>query len=146
MPTPVIVAGNVIVGDCETFGDSAAVGSSAFAKPKSSSLTVPSGRSLMFAGLRSRWMISCSCAASRAFGNLFGNGPRFIDGNWSAGNAVCERQSLNQLHDKARHANRTLQPINSGRYSGGSVRPELSLHAETAQADLYPLPPTRAEP
>ena len=31
-----------------------------FASPKSSTFTVPSGRSLMFAGFRSLWMIPCS--------------------------------------------------------------------------------------
>jgi hypothetical protein len=36
---------------------------SAFASPKSSSFTVPSGVTLMFADLRSRWM-PFSCAAS----------------------------------------------------------------------------------
>ena len=42
-------------------------GSIAFASPKSSTLTVPSARTLMFAGLRSRWMMPCSCAASSAW-------------------------------------------------------------------------------
>ena len=42
------------------------VGSSDLASPKSSTFTVPSGRSLMFAGLRSRWMMPFSCAASSA--------------------------------------------------------------------------------
>jgi hypothetical protein len=37
---------------------------SAFASPKSSSFTVPSGVTLMFADLRSRWMMPFSCAAS----------------------------------------------------------------------------------
>ena len=37
--------------------DCATAGSNAVAKPKSSSLTTPSDRSLMFAGLRSRWTI-----------------------------------------------------------------------------------------
>ena len=39
---------------------------SALARPKSSTFTVPSGATLMLAGLRSRWMMPCSCAASRA--------------------------------------------------------------------------------
>ena len=38
----------------------------AFARPKSSTLTVPSSRTLMFAGFRSRWTMPCSCAASSA--------------------------------------------------------------------------------
>ena len=46
--------------------DSGASPSTAFARPKSSTLTTPSGRILMFAGFRSRWMMPCSCAASSA--------------------------------------------------------------------------------
>ena len=41
-------------------------GANASASPKSSTLTVPSGRSLIFAGFRSRWIMRCSCAASSA--------------------------------------------------------------------------------
>ena len=37
--------------------------SRAFATPKSSTLTVPSGRTLIFEGFRSRWMIPAACAA-----------------------------------------------------------------------------------
>ena len=64
-PIPVI-AGLVIVGDAVTSALGAEMGSSAFARPKSSTFTVPSDRSLIFAGLRSRWMIPCSWAASSA--------------------------------------------------------------------------------
>ena len=38
----------------------------AFASPKSSTFTLPSGVTLMLAGLRSRWMTPFSCAASSA--------------------------------------------------------------------------------
>ena len=41
-------------------------GANAFAKPKSKTLTVPSFRTLMFAGLRSRWITPASWAASSA--------------------------------------------------------------------------------
>ena len=41
IPTPVIIAGVVMVGDCDTFG-ALPTGSIAFARPKSSTLTVPS--------------------------------------------------------------------------------------------------------
>jgi hypothetical protein len=37
-----------------------------FASPKSSTLTTPSGVTLMLAGFRSRWTMPFSCAASRA--------------------------------------------------------------------------------
>ncbi len=58
----------------------------AFARPKSSTFTAPSRRTLIFAGLRSRWMMPCSCAASSASAicraiastSLSGNGPRAI--------------------------------------------------------------------
>ena len=53
MPVPVMCAGLVIVGECDTSGRLAA-GSIAFASPKSSTFTVPSGRTLMFAGFKSR--------------------------------------------------------------------------------------------
>ena len=59
-------AGLVIVGDERAAEAAASTGSRAFARPKSSTLTVPSGRILMFAGFRSRWMMPCSCAASSA--------------------------------------------------------------------------------
>ena len=42
------------------------VESRALASPKSNTFTVPSSRTLMFAGFRSRWMIPCLCAASSA--------------------------------------------------------------------------------
>ena len=61
-----VSAGLVIVGDAVTSPRPTSTGSRAFASPKSSTFTAPSGRTLIFAGLRSRWMIPCSWAASRA--------------------------------------------------------------------------------
>ena len=49
-----VIAGEVMVGETETPGDEPAAGSIAFARPKSSTFTVPSVRTFMFAGLRSR--------------------------------------------------------------------------------------------
>ena len=57
IPAAVIMAGEVMVGDCETLGDIASVGSSAFANPKSSTFTVPSDRTLMLAGFQIPWMM-----------------------------------------------------------------------------------------
>ena len=65
MMTPVAVAIVVCVGESD--GSRAAPSPpNAFASPKSSTLTVPSSRTLMFAGFKSRWMTPLSCAASRA--------------------------------------------------------------------------------
>ena len=36
------------------------------ANPKSSTFTIPSGRSMMLSGLMSRWTIPATCAACRA--------------------------------------------------------------------------------
>jgi len=44
------MAGVVIVGDIEMLGDEPTAGSIAFASPKSRTLTVPSARTLTFAG------------------------------------------------------------------------------------------------
>ena len=52
MITPICVAAAVRVGDWD--GSPVGVGSSAFANPKSSTFTVPSSRTLIFAGSRSR--------------------------------------------------------------------------------------------
>ena len=74
------------MGDCVTLAPSPCSPDSAFARPKSSTFTVPSGRTLMLAGFRSRWTMPCSCAASsasaicRAIGSASssGIGPRAI--------------------------------------------------------------------
>ena len=60
-----VSAGLVMVGESDPPDDTAVAGSNAFASPKSRIFTVPSGRCLILAGFRSRWMMPCSCAASR---------------------------------------------------------------------------------
>ena len=49
-----VIGGVVIVGDIDMLDDEPVAGSIAFANPKSSTFTVPSARTLMFAGFRSR--------------------------------------------------------------------------------------------
>ena len=63
---PICVACAVTVGELIASACDVPAGSIAFARPKSSTFTVPSARILMLAGLRSRWMMPCSCAASSA--------------------------------------------------------------------------------
>jgi hypothetical protein len=87
-----VIAGVVNVGDIDMFGDELTAGSIAFAKPKSSTFTVPSARTLMFAGLRSRWMIPRSCAASSASAICLAIGN--ASSIWIAPRAIrCERSS-----------------------------------------------------
>src|SRR5690242_3148061 len=63
-------AGVVNVGDCDGFGDDLPVEAIAFANPKSSTLTVPSSRTLILAGFKSRWMIAWSSQAANISGAL----------------------------------------------------------------------------
>ena len=90
----------MIVGDIDTLGDEPAAGSIAFARPKSSTFTVPSARTLMFAGLRSRWMIPCSCAASSASAICFAIGSASSSGIGAARDALRQVVALDQFHDE----------------------------------------------
>ena len=63
--TPACVAAAVMVGERVTSGAEPST-TSAFARPKSRTLTDPPGVNLTFAGFRSRWTIPFSCAASSA--------------------------------------------------------------------------------
>ena len=95
-PTPVIIAGEVMVGDCDRAcpaeARGAEAGSIAFARPKSRTFTVPSARTLILAGFRSRWMMPCSCAASSASAICFAMGNASSSG--IAPRAMrCERSS-----------------------------------------------------
>ena len=74
MPARVMSAGDVIAGNIVALALDAITGSIAFARPKSSTFTVPSSRTLMFAGFRSRWMMFYSWAASSASAICFAIG------------------------------------------------------------------------
>ena len=70
----------------------------AFASPKSSTFTVPSGRTLMFAGFRSRWTMPCSCAASSASAICFAIGSASSSGIAPRAIRCDEILALDQLH------------------------------------------------
>ena len=111
IPTPVIIAGVVIVGDCDTLGDIAPGGSIAFASPKSSTFTVPSGRTLMFAGLRSRWMIPCSCAASSASAICLAIGSASSTGIAPRAMRCDEVVALDEFHHQRTHTVRFFEAV-----------------------------------
>ena len=73
-------------------------GSSALASPKSSTLTVPSGRTLMLAGFRSRWMMPWSCAASSASAICRAIGSASSSGIGAAREALREVLPFDELH------------------------------------------------
>ena len=93
---------------------SAASPSNAFARPKSSTLTAPSGVTLILAGFRSRWMIPFSCAASSASAicRAMESASSSCDGTMA--DAIRERRSFGQLHDERAHAFGFFQSVNGG--------------------------------
>ena len=109
----IVIAGDVMVGE---FARGSATrlspipdpGSSALASPKSSTFTTPSARSLMLAGLRSRWMIPCSCAASSASAICLRDRQRLVEGQRAAGEALRQILALDQLHHQ-----RATPPLSS---------------------------------
>ena len=89
------------VGDCEsrrTDARAPALRSSALARPKSSTFTLPSGVSLTFAGLRSRWTMPFSCASSSASAICRAIGDRLVDGQRPALQPLGEVLALDELH------------------------------------------------
>ena len=104
----------MIVGDIDILGDDPAAGSIAFARPKSSTFTVPSVRTLMFAGLRSRWMIPCSCAASSASAICFAMGSASSIGIAPARDALRQIVALDEFHHERGHAPAFFEPVDGG--------------------------------
>ena len=47
----------------------------------------------MFAGLRSRWMIPCSCARFERLGDLLRDRQRLVDRDRAAARSRCDRSS-----------------------------------------------------
>ena len=92
-----VIAGLVIVGEVAASPDLPTTGSRLFARPKSSTFTVPSGRSFTFAGLRSRWTIPCSWAASSASAICRAIGMASLTGIGPSRNAIGERRTLDEL-------------------------------------------------
>ena len=88
------------VGDCERSPLDRPPGPSpahALARPKSRTLTVPSGVTLMFAGFRSRWtmpLVRCL----EPFRDLLRDQGRLVDGNRSPLQALAEVLAIDELH------------------------------------------------
>ena len=83
---------------------SGVVGSIAFASPKSSTFTVPSSRTLMFAGLRSRWMMPALVRRFERVRDLSRDRQRFVDRNRAPRDALREILAFDQLHHQRRAA------------------------------------------
>ena len=101
---PICVARAVSVGEFMASALDAPAGSIALASPKSSTFTVPSGRTLMFAGFRSRWMMPCSCAASSASAICFAIGSASSSGIAPVRDPLREILTLDEFHDEGADA------------------------------------------
>ena len=128
-----VIAGVVIVGDIETPDAAAPAGSIAFARPKSNTFTVPSARTLMLAGLRSRWMIPWSCAASSASAICLAMGSVSSTGIWPCATRSAS-VSLNKLHDEGSDPISGLEPIDSGDVRVIERRENLGFTPEASEA------------
>ena len=134
MPSAVACAGERRrVGDVDA--PSAPAGSIAFARPKSSTFTVPSARTLMFAGFRSRWMIPCSCAASSASAICFAIGNASSSGIGAARDALRQILAFDEFHHERGHAPAFFEAVDRGDVRMIQRREHFALRAENARAD-----------
>jgi len=109
-------------GDCDTFGAEPAGRFIAFARPKSSTFTVPSSCTLMVAGFKSRWMMPRSCAASRASAICFAMG-RASSGGIAPRAMRCERSGTHRrVPSRVRWCRRSLRDRRCRRCGDGSAR------------------------
>ena len=99
----------------ESAGDAPELAASviALASPKSSTFTVPSARTLMLAGFRSRWMMPCSCAASSASAICLAIGSASSSGTASA-RALRKILTLHQLHHQRARLATVFESVNVG--------------------------------
>ena len=109
-------------------------GSSALARPKSRTFTVPSGRSLMFAGFRSRWTMPCSCAASSASAICRAIGSASSSGIGPCGDPLRERRPLDQLQHQRADAVRLFEAVDRRDVRMIQRREHLRLALEAGEA------------
>jgi hypothetical protein len=82
------IAGGVIVGDIETLADATPIGSIALANPKSRTLTVPSARTLMFAGFQIAVNDPLLVCGFQAVRDLLRDRQRLVERNRAARDAL----------------------------------------------------------
>ena len=109
-----VIAGVVIVGDCETLGDATPVGSIAFARPKSSTFTVPSGRTLMFAGFKIAMDDALLVRRFQRVSDLLRDGQRLVDRDRPARDALREVLALDEFHHERADAAGFFETVDVG--------------------------------
>jgi hypothetical protein len=92
-----VMAGLVIVGDNYGFVYTGAADSIAFARPKSSTLTMPSGRTLMLAGLEITVHDAVFMRRFERFADLLGDEESLAERKRAADEALSEVFTLDEL-------------------------------------------------
>ena len=98
----------VIVGEFDRSGGTPSLAS--FARPKSRTLTTPSGVILMLEGFRSRWTIPAACAASSASAICWRRPVPLADVA-RPDQAIVERLAFHQLEHQRSNVPAVLEPI-----------------------------------
>ena len=100
--------GDAIVGESSAVAVADAAGSIAFASPKSSTFTVPSGAHLDVGGLEIAVDDALLVRGFERFGDLLGDRQRFVKRNRPLRDAIGERRSFDELHHERR---RPIAPL-----------------------------------
>jgi hypothetical protein len=106
-----VIAGVVIVGDIDWLDDITPAGSVALARPKSSTLTVPSVRNLDVRGLQVPVDDPQLVSGFQGLGYLLRDRQCLVDWNPASSNSVGERLPLHQLHHERTAAVRPFQAV-----------------------------------
>ena len=130
---PVIIAGDVIVGETRRLADVWL--RQPFASPKSSTLTVPSGRDLDVRRLQIAVDDPLLVRRFERFGDLPRDRQRLVERN-RARAMRCDRSSPSTSSITSAVMPRLLRARRCRQCSGGSARRALPLRVETARADL----------
>ena len=106
------MAGLVSVGDSAGSATAEPGGSIALARPKSSTFTWPSCRTVMLAGFRSRWIDAGLVGDLDRLGDLAGDGQRFVHRDRAVREALRQILAFDEFeHEGPRRAN-LLEAVN----------------------------------
>ena len=122
------------VGDIDVLGDEPTVGSTAFARPKSRTFTVPSLRTLMLAGFRSRWMMPLLVSGFKRLGNLLRDRQHLVERERAFRDALREILTFDEFHHDGMQAGRPLDRVNGGDVWMIQGRERFGLALKSGQA------------
>ena len=119
-----------MVGDTDTCDATLPTVSTIFARPKSSTFTVPSARSLMLAGFRIAMNDPLVVCCLQRFGNLLCGSQRFINRHRTFGDAVCQGGTVDELHYQRSLSAGSLEAIDRG----NEARTKCERHRDQTEA------------